>query len=191
MVGNRFTYIAQHAPVTVSALNSLSAKAVQETLVKISQTPTLQAAGLFQPSESDICLLNSLWSSGVGVGCISTVIEAPSPLEFTVEAASRGYEQGDGISCGAADANGGAKTATITPLSVRSGWIFIVIAVEFQLTGFRQSSSSTLSLRLESTPFPTWRKYSHSPACTDPEFLATTRGQDICSCMNETTLQLK
>lgn len=98
--------------------------------MKVSQIPTLQVDGSFQPSESDVCLLN-FRSSGGGVGCIPAKLGAPSQSECTVEVASRGYEQGDDISCGAADANCGAKTvmATITPLSVRNGWIFIVIAV--------------------------------------------------------------
>ena len=128
-------------PVTISSLNPWPEKTVQS---ESSQTPTLQVDRSFQPSESDACLLNCLRSSGIWVGSISTVLRSPSRLECSVEVASRGYEHGDVMSCGAADAYGGAKPATITQLNVRSGWIFMVIVVVLQLTKFRQSSSSAL-----------------------------------------------
>jgi hypothetical protein len=56
-----------------------------------------------------------------------------------IEIASRVYEDGDGVSCGAIDGNDAVKTATITLFSGRSGRIFIVIAVFIQFAGFERS----------------------------------------------------
>lgn len=105
-------------PVAVLALNPSLVNTVQWSVA--SQTPRLQVEGLFHPKESDTCLFSCFRSSGIGVGCMSTVLQKS---DDTVETAIRGYELGDGISCGAAH----TITARKALINIGSRWNFMVL----------------------------------------------------------------